>query len=217
MSIREVNFLQGLHTSTKRDYYARMNKDKPHCMKIAKEYNRDYWDGDRKYGFGGYQFDGRWQPIADKIIEAYDLKANDKVLDVGCGKGYLLWELSRYRLDCHGTDISDYALKEVRDPCKVRRANCVWQPYGNHSMDFVYSINVLHNLGYGELKDAIQEITRIGREKMYICVESFRNDEEQCNLQAWALTCKSFYSPDDWKAILHDNGYSGDLEYIFFE
>ena len=42
-------FVTPLHRATKRDYLARMNDDKVHCMLKAKQYGAEYWDGDRRY------------------------------------------------------------------------------------------------------------------------------------------------------------------------
>ena len=99
-----------LHKSTKRNYLARMLDDKIQCMKIAKQYDEDYWDGDRRYGYGGYKFiSGRWNPVAKALIETYNLGNKSSVLDVGCGKSYLLYELKLLLPDLKvvGFDISN--------------------------------------------------------------------------------------------------------------
>ena len=89
-----MNFVTPLHRATKRDYLARMVDDKVGCMHKAKEYEQDYWDGDRRYGYGGYKYlPGRWKPVAEALIANYGLKAGSRILDVGCGKGFLLYEM----------------------------------------------------------------------------------------------------------------------------
>jgi cyclopropane fatty-acyl-phospholipid synthase-like methyltransferase len=91
---RLLEIVTPLHKATKRDYLARMVDDKVHCMMKAKEYEFDYWDGDRRYGYGGYKFiEGRWAPVAKALIDIYGLKNGSKVLDVGCGKAFLLYEM----------------------------------------------------------------------------------------------------------------------------
>ena len=88
------NFVTSLHQSTKRDYVARMIDEKVVCMLKAKEYESEYWDGDRRFGYGGYKFiEGRWQSVAEKLIQNYNLTNDSKILDVGCGKGFLLFEI----------------------------------------------------------------------------------------------------------------------------
>lgn len=222
MTITEVNFLQSLHNSSKRDYLARMNSEKPHCMRVAKEFGKDYWDGDRKYGYGGYSYDGRWKPLADLFVKHYRLKADCRILDIGCGKGHLLSDIKSNLkwIKAYACDISKHGLDSLPDNIKLSRSqySCTELPYSDQYFDFIYSINVFHNLGYKDLKKAIREMVRVSKPKgrRYICVESYRNEEQLCNLQCWALTCQSFYSPDDWKGILTDNGYSGDVEFIYF-
>ncbi len=219
--MQEVNFLQSLHSATKRDYLARMNAEKPDCMRIAKQYGKDYWDGDRKYGYGGYKFDARWKSVAESMIEYYGTKILNRessVLDIGCGKGSLLKELS---LITHGkyTGCENNNYPVENGFYNIHRQDAKFLGYASAIFDFTYSINVFHNLGYKDLKHAIREMVRVTKPdgQSYICVESYRNEEELCNLQCWALTCQSFYSPDDWKEILTDNGYKGDVEFITFQ
>jgi ubiquinone/menaquinone biosynthesis C-methylase UbiE len=192
-----------------------MNAEKPEYMRIAKQFGEDYWDGDREYGYGGYQYDGRWVSVAESIRDHYDLIGRT-ALDIGCGKGFLAHDLTNLSVYTEGVDISKYAI-ENRKLDKILRYEAQSRlPFFDRQFDLVYSINVFHNLNYRDLKQAIREMVRVSKEKMYICVESYRNEEELCNLQCWALTCQSFYSPDDWLQIYEDCGYKGDYEFITF-
>lgn len=200
-----------------------MTAEKPECMRIAKKFGQEYWDGDRKYGYGGYKYDGRYKPVAEAMIKHYGLPSATKILDIGCGKGFLLFELGamsigRPHYRGWGIDTSDYAIDNNKFPYRdmLYNGNCIDLPYADKQFDFTYSINVFHNLGYKDLKSAIKEIVRVSKDKMYICVESYRTEEELCNLQCWALTAKSFYDTDDWKQIYEDCGYAGDYEFIYF-
>ncbi|HIG90730.1 MAG TPA: methyltransferase domain-containing protein, partial [Flavobacteriaceae bacterium] len=115
------NIVTPLHESTNRDYLARMIDDKVHCMNIAKKYGEDYWDGDRRYGYGGYKYmPGRWKPVAEQLINTYNLTSNSKVLDIGCGKGYLLHEMKLLIPDLNiiGIDSSDYGLENAKKEIK---------------------------------------------------------------------------------------------------
>src|SRR3569623_1077633 len=90
-----VEVFTPLHKRTARKYIDRMVDDKVHCMLKAKEYEEDYWDGDRRYGYGGYRYDGRWKVVAEQLIDIYGLKDGARILDVGCGKAFLLYELKQ--------------------------------------------------------------------------------------------------------------------------
>lgn len=215
-----LNLITPLHTGTSREYIPRMLDDKVDCMLKAREYESDYWDGDRRYGYGGYHYlEGYWTPMAEGLIRTYGLRKGDRVLDVGCGKAFLLYELHRMGLEVHGFDISRHAVAgardEIRDRLYIQRAEEHFQ-YGNNEFDLVISINTLHNLPLFKLKNALGEIERVGKNK-YLCVESYRNEQELFNLQCWALTCESFFSSSEWEWIFNEFNYSGDYEFIYFE
>ena len=218
---RMLNIVTSLHKKTKRGYIERMVDDKVACSKKAREYGKDYWDGDRRYGYGGYRYDGRWEAVARKLIDQYNLKTNAKILDVGCGKGYLLYEFKKLLPECqiNGFDSSDYAIKNSKEEVKSFIFNHKAQdkyPFKDKEFDLVVSITTLHNLCINELKSALQEIERVGKNK-YIVVESFRNEEELFNLQCWALTCEAFFNNKEWVWLFNEFGYTGDYEFIYFE
>ena len=217
-----IDFVSDLHKSTKRDYVARViSDDKAECSTVAKKYGYDYWDGDRKYGYGGYYYDGRWRSVAEKIAKHYKLQAGQRVLDVGCGKAFLLYELTQVvpGLEVVGIDISEYGIQnakeEVRECLQIAEAQNL--PFEDDSFDLVISLTTLHNLKIFDLKKAVQEIERVSRGNSYIMVESFRNDKEEVNMLYWQLTCASYYSVEEWEWLYKEWGYTGDYSFIFFE
>lgn len=218
---RLLNVVSALHKSTKRDYIERMTDDKAECMKVSRQYGKDYWDGDRRFGYGGYKYDGRWSAVAKELIRIYNLPADSKILDVGCGKGFLLYEFNKLLPSSKltGFDISEYAIKnakeEIRDNLFVHKAQGKY-PFKDKEFDLVISITTLHNLYINELKQALKEIERVGKNR-YIAVESYRSDEELFNLQCWALTCEAFFKTEEWAWLFNEFGYEGDYEFVFFE
>ena len=217
-----IDFISELHTSTKRDYLERViGEDKAECARVAKKYGYDYWDGERKYGYGGYSYDGRWRGVAEKLAEHYHLEAGQKVLDVGCGKAHLLFELTQAvpGLQVEGIDISHYALEHAKEEVRgnLRYAKAQELPFEKNEFDLVISLAALHNLKVFDLKKAVQEIERVSKKNSYIMVDSFRNDSEEVNLLYWQLTCASYYSVDEWEWLYQEWGYTGDYSFIFFE
>lgn len=217
-----VDFLTSLHKSTKRDYLGRVNEyPKAECAKIAKQFEKDYWDGDRKFGYGGYKYDGRHKPIAEAMIKHYGLKPGDSVLDVGCGKAFLLYEFTQVMpgLKVRGIDISRHGIEsakpEVRPYLEV--GNCTKLPYPDKSFDLVISLNTFHNLYCYDLDKALREVERVGKKNKYIVVESYRNEEEKANLLYWQLTCEMFCTPKEWEWWYEHCGYTGDYSFIYFE
>jgi SAM-dependent methyltransferase len=217
-----LNIVTPLHKATKRDYLARMVDDKVTCMLKAKEYEFDYWDGDRRFGYGGYKYlAGRWKPVAEALIKRYGLKPGSKVLDVGCGKAFLLYEMQLLipELQLVGFDISHHGLASRHSDFKGRLfKHCAQDPYpfSDKEFDLVISITTLHNLHVFELQKALGEIQRVGKQG-YVMVESYRNELEMFNLECWALTAESLFDKEEWIWLYNHFGYTGDYEFIYFE
>jgi protein-L-isoaspartate(D-aspartate) O-methyltransferase len=222
MAGHRIDFTQDVHGSTKRDYVARVvERDKAECSERASLFGYDYWDGDRAFGYGGYRYDGRWLPVAERIAQTYRLRAGDRVLDVGCGKGFLLHELTRAvpGLVVAGLDVSAYAIEHAKEEVRdvLVRGDASSLPFEDDAYDLVISLGTLHNLGVEALFAALAEIERVARRDAYVMVESYRNQREKANLLYWQLTCRSFYSVEDWEFVFAHAGYTGDYGFIFFE
>jgi protein-L-isoaspartate(D-aspartate) O-methyltransferase len=220
MAYRE--FVTLIHKSTKRDYLARVTeRDKAEVAELAIKWDYDYWDGSRQTGYGGYRYAGRWRKVADAMVAAYGLKPGMRVLDVGCGKGFLLHDLIEAcpGIEVAGIDISGYAIEHAMESVKpfLQTDTAAKLPYADKSFDLVYSITTLHNLYIYDLWSALQELERVSRGAKYLCVEGYRNEREKVNLMYWQLTCRAFHTPAEWEWIFEQSGYKGDHEYIFFE
>lgn len=217
-----LDLVTPLHQATSRDYLARMVDNKVEAMLVAKQYEHDYWDGDRRYGYGGYRYlADRWKPVAEGLIERYGLTNESSVLDVGCGKAYLLYEIQRKLPGARlvGFDVSHHGLSdrhpELDANLFIHRAQDPF-PFSDGEFDLVISLATLHNLRLFELESALQEIQRVGRDA-YVMAESYRNELEFFNLECWALTAESLLDLDEWLWFFHRVGYTGDYEFIYFE
>ena len=214
-----------LHKSTARDYIARVNDPefpKPRAAELAKRFDFDYWDGDRRICYGGYKYiEGRWEKVAKKMIDHYDLPASPKVLDIGCGKGYFLYDFLKIlpKAEVYGIDISEYAIlnskPEIRNSLQVGSATTL--PWADNTFDLVVSINTLHVLHAYDLHQALREMERVGKRHKYLCVESYRNEVEKANLLYWQVTCEAFNTPEEWQWWFEQASYTGDYSFIYFE
>jgi len=217
-----IDFLGPLHRSTPRDYLGRvLAGNKAEFAALAKKFGVEYWDGSRNTGYGGYHYDGRWRPVAEAVAAHYRLRGGERVLDVGCGKGYLLYELSQVvpGLELRGVDISRYALDHSKEEVQgaLELANAAELPFPDRSFDFVVSLNTLHNLYLPDLYRALGEIERVGRRDKYILMDSYRTEQEKVNLLYWQLTCECFFTPAEWEFLFEQAGYGGDYGFIYFE
>jgi protein-L-isoaspartate(D-aspartate) O-methyltransferase len=221
----EIDFMSVLHKSTQRDYLARVNDPefpKAKAAELAKQFDFDYWDGDRRICYGGYRYlEGRWEKVARAMVDHYDLPAKPKILDIGCGKAFLLYDFLKVIPDAeiHGIDISPYAIanskEEIRDRLQVGTATKL--PWPDDYFDLVISITTLHNLHAYDLDPALREMERVGKQNKYLCVESYRNEQEKANLLYWQVTCEAFNTPQEWQWWFKQTGYSGDHSLIYFE
>src|SRR5262245_26970662 len=218
----EIDFVNILHTATKRNYVQRVvDYDKAACAEVAIQYGKDYWDGDRPYGYRGMRYDGRWRPVAQNMVRHYGLKAGNRVLDVGCGKGFLLYEFTQAvpGIEIAGLDISAYALENSKEEVRpfLHQANANQLPFPDRSFDLVISLTTLHNLYCYDLDKALREIERVGRKHKYLVVEAYRSEEEKANLLYWQLTCAAFCTPGEWEWWFRQTHYTGDYSFIYFE
>jgi len=217
-----LDILSEIHQSAPRDYLSRvLAGNKAEFAELAKKFDVEYWDGDRNTGYGGYRYDGRWRAIARRLVELYQIQPGDSILDVGCGKGFLLHDLTLEvpGVRIAGIDISPYALAHAKPEVasSLQFANATSLPFPDDTFDFVVSINTLHNLYIDGLFQALREIERVSRKHKYIVMDSYRNEREKVNLLYWQLTCECFFTPAEWDFIFQQAGYTGDYGFIYFE
>lgn len=189
--------------------------------RVARRFGRDYFDGERTTGYGGYTYDGRWVPIAERIRDFYGLRRDQRVLDVGCAKGFLMHDLQQAvpGLQVIGLDISAYALQHAMDGVhgRVVRGTAARLPFADGSFDLVLAVNVLHNLERDACIDALRDIERVGRGGKYVQVDSWLNEEQRRNLDLWVLTALTYLDPDEWRGLFRQAGYTGDYYWTLTE
>lgn len=209
----EINLLD-THPRTTRDYNKRAIEKTPEVIALAKKFDKEFFDGDRKCGYGGYRYDGRWKSVARRMKGHYKLSDNAAILDIGCAKGFMLHDFKELMPGCSvaGIDVSGYAIENamelVRPFLKVASAEKL--PYPDKSFDLVVSINSIHNLPVERLKTALREIQRVCRGNSYITIDAWRNEKERENLFKWVLTAETMMHVDDWKKLFKEVGYAGD-------
>jgi ubiquinone/menaquinone biosynthesis C-methylase UbiE len=211
--MREINLLNS-YPKTKRDYDKRAAEKTLEVVRLAKQFGRDFFDGDRKCGYGGYKYDGRWKNVVQRMKDYYHLSDNAAILDIGCAKGFVLHDFKELmpNVKVAGIDVSEYAVANAMSSVKpfIKIANAEKLPYEDKAFDLVVSINSIHNLPVDRLKKALREIQRVCRGNSYITVDAWRNDLERENLFKWVLTAESMMHINDWKKLFKEVGYAGD-------
>ncbi len=214
----EINLLAN-YPKTKRNVEERGLEKTPEDRRIGRMFGKDYFDGDRRYGYGGYQYHPRfWQPVIPDFVTHFSLNAGSSVLDIGCGKGFFLHDLTERLpgITVCGLDISEYAIANCLTNIApyVRLGNAKALPFPDKSFDVVIAINTIHNLGLEDCKQALREMQRVARKGSFLTVDAFRTLEEKKRMDAWNLTALTYMHVDEWKALFEETGYTGD--YFWF-
>jgi ubiquinone/menaquinone biosynthesis C-methylase UbiE len=182
---------------------------------IARRFDKNFFDGDRRHGYGGFQYFPRfWQPVIPTLQKHFRLTAESSLLDVGCAKGFMMHDLAELipGITVKGVDISQYAIENAVEDMRphVQVADAMSLPFPDKSFDVVLSINTIHNLDREECAQALREIERIARKGSFITVDAYRNEEEKKRMYAWNLTAKTIMSVDEWVAFFKEVRYTGD-------
>ena len=215
---KEIDLLEN-YPKAKRNLDERLASKNEIDRAIAREFGREFFDGDRNHGYGGFNYMPRfWQPVIPTFKEYWNLTPDSSLLDVGCAKGFMLHDLTTLipGITVKGVDISEYAIDNVMENMKphTQVANAMHLPFADDAFDVVISINTVHNLGLNECGKALQEIERVSRGKSFITVDAYRNEEEEERMYAWNLTAKTIMSVDEWIKFFKEVNYNGD--YFWF-
>ena len=216
----EIDLLSKL-PKAKRNIEKRKEAQTSENIVIARQYGQMYFDGPREVGYGGYRYDGRWIPVAEDIVRHFKLKAGDRVLDVGCAKGFLVKDLMKVcpGLEAFGLDISEYALMHCEPEVvgRLHLGSADRLPFPDNSFNAVISINTIHNFERRDAARAISEVERLAPGHGFIQVDSYRTPEQRELFMSWVLTAKFHDYPDSWIKLFHEAGYTGDWYWTILE
>ena len=204
------------YPKAKRDLSKRLESKTEEVRSVARKFDKEFFDGDRKFGYGGFSYNPKyWSKVVRDFTNYYKLNDNSKILDIGCAKGFMLYDFYKLnpKLDLHGIDISKYAIDnsvpEIKN--KLQVANATKLPYEDNFFDLVIAINTIHNLDKHECEIALKEISRVSKKNSFITVDAFNNEDEKKRMYAWNLTAKTIMSVKDWKKFFLDSKYNGDF------
>lgn len=212
------NFLMRSYPKIKRNLDEREKSIDENVRNIARKFEKDFFDGERKYGYGGYKYDGRWIPVVKDFIEFYNLNKNSSVLDIGAGKGFMMKDFldSLPGAKIKGIDVSNYAVKNCHPDVinDISVGNAKKLDFADKSFDLVISINTLHNLEIDEFKIALSEMIRVTKKNSFLVLDAYRNEDEKKRLMSWNLTAKTILHIDEWIKIFKELGYKGEYDWF---
>jgi ubiquinone/menaquinone biosynthesis C-methylase UbiE len=217
----EISLLTKLPKGKKRDVNARATAKNEEVIRVSRQYGFEYFDGPREYGYGGYRYDGRWVPVAEDMVKHFDLKPGDRVLDVGCAKGFLVKDFMKAcpGLEAFGLDISRYALMNCEPEAigRLHLGNAMDLPFPDNSFKAVISLNTIHNFDRDKCIVALKEIQRVSGGRAYVTVDSYRTPEERQLFLDWVLTAHYHEYPEGWIKTFNEAGYTGDYSWTIVQ
>ena len=211
---KEIDLMRN-YPRTKRDIKQRGADKTDEDRKLARKFEKDFFDGDRRNGYGGFYYNSRfWQTVVPDFQEYYNLTKDSKILDIGCAKGFMLNDFSELipGIEVQGIDISSYAIENCMPSIKdfVQVADARDLPFDDDSFDLVISVTTVHNFERQECIKALQEIERVSKKNAFITVDAYRNDLEKEAMFAWNLTAKTILHVDEWKELFDEANFSSD-------
>lgn len=211
---QEIDLLVN-YPRTRRNVAERGQEKTEEDRRIARQFGKDFFDGDRRHGYGGFNYQPRfWQPVVPTMQQHFGLTGKSSLLDVGCGKGFMIHDFAALipGITVKGVDVSGYAIEHAIEDMKphVQMADARKLPFADKSFDVVISINTVHNLERAECGQALREIERVARKGAFITVDAYHDEEEKARMLAWNLTGLTIMHVDDWKKFFREVGYTGD-------
>ena len=216
---KEINLLKN-YPRTVRDTSLRQKNKSESDEEIARRFDYDFFDGERKYGYGGFNYNEKyWKNVIPDFIDFYSLNNDSSILDIGCGKGFMIYDFLKYlpEINIKGIDISEYAIKnckeEVKDNLIIGDAKNL--PFDDNSFDLIISIVSIHNLGINDCSKSLSEINRVSKKNSFITVDAYKTEEEKQLMHDWNLTALTIMSCNEWVSFFKENNYKGD--YYWFK
>ena len=215
----KINLLKR-YPKSKRNLSKRLINKTDKVRIIARKFGKEYFDGSRDHGYGGFNYNPKyWSNVVKDIKKRYKLSNKSKILDIGCAKGFLIYDLKKIlpKARIIGIDVSKYAIKNSKKEVKrfLKLGNAKKLKFKDNYFDLVISINTIHNLNKRDCSKALKEIDRVTKKNAFITVDAYKNVIEKKRMYAWNLTAKTIMHEKNWIKFFKKNNYNYD--YYWFK
>jgi 2-polyprenyl-3-methyl-5-hydroxy-6-metoxy-1,4-benzoquinol methylase len=192
--------------------------DKTIANKILASYrDREFYDGSRENGYGGYKDDGRWGPVADHLIKVYGLTEESSVLQINCHKGFLVKEFNKRGIYVRGTEVSRYAISCIPSECNglIRYAPFTDQPFSDEEFDLVLAMSPVYAGNVGDAITVLKEVERLKKRggSSFVTLGTYENQTDYWLLRKWYTLGSLLLTKDEWRELMTHAGYSGDYRF----
>ena len=218
---KKIDFWKYYPISNRKNISSLRVKVSNKLRKKLQKFPKEYFDGKRAHGYGGYYYNPKFfRKIVKAMIRHYKLNNKSKILDIGCAKGFMMYEFKKALPACEvrGIDISRYckmqAMRKVKKYIKI--GTCEKLPYPDKYFDFVVSISTIHNVKKRGIKKSLKEIVRVSKKSSFIRIKAYKNIQEKKNIDNWNVVAKSNLSEKDWLKLFKGTNYKGDFQFSKF-
>ena len=203
------------YPKAKRNVEARGQEKTEEDRVLARKFGKEFFDGDRSHGYGGFSYNSKfWDPVIPAFKEYYNLDKHKNILDIGCAKGFMLYDFIRAipGISVQGVDVSQYAIENSKEEVRkyLQVADARELPFEDNTFDLAISITTLHNFTKADMKIALKEVMRVTKKDSFITLDAYRNDKEKNRMEAWNLTALTMMKTSEWKSFFEEVGYNGD-------
>jgi len=217
----KVNFWKYYPKSNRKNISNLRVKVSDKLRKKLQKFPKEYFDGKRSHGYGGYYYNPKFfKKIVKAMIKYYKLNNKSKILDIGCAKGFMMYEFKKALPGCEikGIDISTYCKKKAVKKIKkfIKIGTCEKLPYPDKYFDFVVSISSIHNVKKTGIIESLKEIVRVSKRNSFIRVKAYKNLKEKKFIDEWNVVAKSNLSISEWKNLFKQTKYEGDFDFSNF-
>jgi SAM-dependent methyltransferase len=214
-----LNLMSRYPKTNRNNYIGRSTSLSDDKILLARQFGKDYFDGPRELGLGGYHYDPKFfRNVVEDFIKYYQLNNESSILDVGCGKGFMIHDFMDKLPNAKiaGLDISKYCLDNAISTASpfLVLGNCDNLPWENESFDLVIAIATIHNLDYAGVKKSLQEIVRVTKKNAYIKINGYTTEEELLKLNGWNLVAKTILHENEWIRLFEETGYIYDYDFF---
>ena len=180
---------------------------------IAWELGKEYYDGDRNNGYGGFSYDGRWLDLLPKFIKRYNLSNNSKILDLGCKKGFIMKDLKVLlpKAKVYGIEDHIYPIKNSEKEIKksIILSNYYQIPFKKNYFDLVIGFSSIYKYNFIDVVKTIKEIKRVSKNSFFT-VASYSNKREKELFDKWTLLGTTVLQKKEWLQLFKLLNYKGD-------
>lgn len=180
-------------------------------------YGYDYFDNcNYGIGYGGYSYDGRYARSVGLIVKEFGLSPGTTIFEVGCAKGFILYEFFKQGYHVQGVDLSEYATANAPSEIskKISCASSTDLAFANDSFDFSFSKEMLPHLTETDIDKTVRELMRVTKgNRIFLEIQVATSDSSSELIRKWDDTHRTIRKSAWWLQKLNQLDFDGTVNF----